>query len=65
MSNIHPGISSLSPQTTTPLTHNKMNFNQVSSKMNHVCPGKAHWSIDDIPDLQGKVIIVTGGNSGK
>ncbi|KAF8918202.1 NAD-binding protein [Mucidula mucida] len=27
-------------------------------------PPKAKWSVDDIPDLSGKVIIVTGGNSG-
>jgi len=27
-------------------------------------PPKAKWSVADIPDLSGKVIIVTGGNSG-
>ncbi|VDB91328.1 unnamed protein product [Peniophora sp. CBMAI 1063] len=27
-------------------------------------PPKAVWSVDDIPDLTGKVAIVTGGNSG-
>ncbi|KAF9031270.1 NAD(P)-binding protein, partial [Hymenopellis radicata] len=27
-------------------------------------PPKAKWSVEDIPDLSGKVIIVTGGNSG-
>ncbi|KAI0027889.1 NAD(P)-binding protein [Vararia minispora EC-137] len=27
-------------------------------------PPKARWSVDDIPDLRGKVAIVTGGNSG-
>ncbi|KAJ6570277.1 hypothetical protein DFH09DRAFT_1154526 [Mycena vulgaris] len=27
-------------------------------------PPKAKWSINNIPDLSGKIIIVTGGNSG-
>ncbi|KAF7795538.1 hypothetical protein EIP86_006700 [Pleurotus ostreatoroseus] len=27
-------------------------------------PPKAKWSVNDIPDLSGKVAIVTGGNSG-
>jgi hypothetical protein len=26
--------------------------------------GKPKWSTADIPDLSGKVVIVTGGNSG-
>jgi retinol dehydrogenase-12 len=27
-------------------------------------PGKSHFTVDDIPDLSGRVAIVTGGNSG-
>lgn len=27
-------------------------------------PGKPHWSTEQIPDLSGQVVIVTGGNSG-
>ncbi|KAF8601568.1 NAD(P)-binding protein [Ceratobasidium sp. AG-I] len=26
--------------------------------------GKPHWSVDQVPDLTGQVIIVTGGNAG-
>ncbi|KAJ7779264.1 hypothetical protein B0H16DRAFT_809907 [Mycena metata] len=26
--------------------------------------GKLTWNIDDVPDLSGKVILVTGGNAG-
>ncbi|KAH9859027.1 NAD-P-binding protein [Lenzites betulinus] len=37
--------------------------------MAYVCaqllsPPKAKWGVDDIPDLSGKVMIVTGGNAG-
>jgi hypothetical protein len=27
-------------------------------------PPKPHFTVDDIPDLSGKVIIVTGANTG-
>ncbi|CAE7204582.1 unnamed protein product [Rhizoctonia solani] len=27
-------------------------------------PGTPRWSVDDLPDLSGQVVIVTGGNSG-
>jgi hypothetical protein len=27
-------------------------------------PGKAHWTAEDMPDMSGKVVIVTGGNAG-
>jgi hypothetical protein len=27
-------------------------------------PGGCHWSVDKMPDLQGDVAIVTGGNTG-
>ena len=27
-------------------------------------PDKKAWTADDIPDLSGKTIVVTGGNSG-
>ncbi|KAF9021999.1 NAD(P)-binding protein [Hymenopellis radicata] len=32
--------------------------------INQAYPPKAKWSTDKIPDLSGKVVIVTGGNSG-
>jgi hypothetical protein len=27
-------------------------------------PGKCQWDVDNMPDLQGDVAIVTGGNAG-
>lgn len=27
-------------------------------------PPKPHWTSEDVPDLSGQTIIVTGGNSG-
>lgn len=27
-------------------------------------PPKPTWSVDEIPDLSGKVMLVTGGNAG-
>jgi hypothetical protein len=33
------------------------------AKQSFFC-GKPTWNVDDIPDLTGKVVIVTGGNSG-
>ncbi|KAJ8088004.1 short-chain alcohol dehydrogenase [Marasmius tenuissimus] len=34
------------------------------SMYNSNWPPKAKWGVNDIPDLSGKVILVTGGNSG-
>ncbi|KAG8679169.1 hypothetical protein FRC12_011351 [Ceratobasidium sp. 428] len=36
----------------------------VYSTYKETFPGKPRWSIDQIPDLTGQVIIVTGGNAG-
>ena len=34
---------------------------QIASQL---FPPKSKFSVDDIPDLSGKVMLVTGGNSG-
>lgn len=34
------------------------------SIINEGWPPKSKFSVDDIPDLSGKVILVTGGNRG-
>jgi retinol dehydrogenase-12 len=34
------------------------------SFMRQSFPSKLTWSASDIPDLSGKIIIVTGGNKG-
>src|ERR1700754_2535449 len=34
------------------------------SAINQNWPPKSKWSVNDIPDLSGKVAVVTGGNNG-
>jgi retinol dehydrogenase 12 len=34
------------------------------SVINETFPPKPKYSVDDIPDLSGKVVIITGGGSG-
>lgn len=36
----------------------------VGSFLSEMYPAKATWSVNDIPDLTGKVVIVTGGSTG-
>ncbi|EIN12416.1 NAD(P)-binding protein [Punctularia strigosozonata HHB-11173 SS5] len=36
----------------------------IYSQYTQIFPPKSTWSVDNIPDLSGKVMIVTGGNSG-
>ncbi len=36
----------------------------VQSFISQTWPPKPKFSVDDIPDLSGKVVIVTGGNTG-
>jgi hypothetical protein len=35
------------------------------SQLTQVFPPKPTFSVDDIPDLTGKVVIVTGANTGQ
>ncbi|VDC03826.1 unnamed protein product [Peniophora sp. CBMAI 1063] len=36
----------------------------VTSVLSQMFPGKPKWSVDEISDLSGKVMLVTGGNTG-
>lgn len=36
----------------------------ITSPFPNVFPPKATFSVDQIPDLTGQVILVTGGNAG-
>ena len=40
-------------------------FSKISLPVQIFFPGKPDISTDDIPDLTGKVVIVTGANAGK
>ena len=39
-------------------------FTRVRWLIDEAWPPKAQWSVNDIPDLSGKVMIVTGANTG-
>ncbi|VDB91316.1 unnamed protein product [Peniophora sp. CBMAI 1063] len=41
-----------------------LTFSRNYAAYDQTYPPKAVWSVDEIPDLTGKVAIVTGGNSG-
>ncbi|KAF7368945.1 NAD(P)-binding protein [Mycena venus] len=43
-------------------SHSTTNF--MGARFSQFFPPKSEFSVDDIPDLTGQVIIVTGGNSG-
>ncbi|KZV62189.1 NAD(P)-binding protein [Peniophora sp. CONT] len=36
----------------------------IVSVLSQTFPGKPKWSVDEIPDLSGKIMLVTGGNAG-
>jgi len=36
----------------------------LSTWFKEIFPGKPHWTAKDMPDLAGKVVCVTGGNTG-
>lgn len=38
---------------------------RIFSILSQLFPPKSHFSVDDVPDLNGKVTIVTGANVGK
>jgi hypothetical protein len=40
-------------------------WNLACSVYSQVFPPKPTWGVDDIPDLSGKIAIVTGGYSGE
>ncbi|PSS18908.1 hypothetical protein PHLCEN_2v3168 [Hermanssonia centrifuga] len=35
----------------------------MSGMLTNAFPPKPTWSVDEIPDLSGQIIIVTGGNT--
>ena len=40
-------------------------LNKILFAFRMIFPGKPHFTADDIPDLSGKVVIVTGANTGE
>lgn len=46
------------------LTLSKSSSVIMSSTWTNMFPPKPKWGVDDIPDLSGKVMLVTGGNTG-
>lgn len=47
-----------------PPVHTLSSFATMSSTWTNMFPPKPKWGVDDIPDLSGKVMLVTGGNTG-
>src|SRR5438045_2272898 len=40
------------------------NSMSLTTWLKELFPGKPHWTANDMPDLTGKVVVVTGGNAG-